>query len=69
MIHNGKQSDHTSNDKVKLFHESIVVIKEEWFDDMNLTVDATFPMALIKRTKTGFNKRIKFPLDTKRRIW
>ena len=32
-----KKSDHTSNDKFKLFCGIIVVIEEEWFDDMNLT--------------------------------
>ena len=40
-----------TNDKGKLFGENIVVIEEEWFDDKNLTYDATFPTALIKRAK------------------
>ena len=35
---------------------------------MNLTAGGTFPMALIKRAKTGVNKKIKFPPDTMRRI-
>ena len=36
------ESDHTSNDIVKLFCENVVVIEEEWFSVMNLTDGATF---------------------------
>ena len=42
------KSNHSSNNKVILFCENIVVIEEEWFDDMNLTDDETFPIDLIK---------------------
>ena len=59
-----KQPDHTSNDKVDFFRKIIVVIEEKCFDDMNLTYGATSPTALIKRAKTGCNKKIKFPRDT-----
>ena len=50
-----KTPSHTSNDKVKLFCENIVVIEEELFDDTNLTDGATFKTALIKREKSRFN--------------
>ena len=55
-----KQSDHTSNDKVRLFRENIVVIEEEWFVDMNLTDGATFLAALIKSSKSRINQKINF---------
>ena len=42
-----------------------MVIKEEWFSDINLTDGATFPTDLIKRTKTRANKKINFPHGTK----
>ena len=42
---------HTSNDKVKIFRENIVVIEEKWFGDMNLTDGSTFATDLIKREK------------------
>ena len=54
MIHR-KKSNHTSNNKVKTFCEDIVVIEEEWFDDMNLTYGATFLMSLIKHAKSRIN--------------
>ena len=57
MVHNNKKSDHTSNDEVKLFCGNIVVIEEEWFDDMNWTDDATFSTALIKREKLDSIKK------------
>ena len=60
-----KQSDHRSNNKVKLFCEIIVVIEEEWFDDMNLTDGATYLKALIKHAKNRFNQKIKFPREKK----
>ena len=63
-----KQSENTSNDKVKYFCETVVVLEEEWFDDITLTESATFPVALIKREKTRVNQKIKFPRCTKRRI-
>ena len=63
-----KQSDHTSNGKVKTVHKIIVVIEEEWFDDMNLTDGATFTMDLIKRAKNMVNQKIFFMRDTKWRI-
>ena len=50
-------SDHTSNNKVKLFHENIVVIEEEWFDGMNLNYSANFPTALIKRKNINSIKK------------
>ena len=37
------KSDHSSNNKVKLFCENIVVIEEEWFADANLTDGEKFP--------------------------
>ena len=46
-----RKSDHTSDNEVKIFCETSVVIEEEWFDDMNLTDHATFPIALIKHAK------------------
>ena len=49
------KSDHSSNNKVKLFRENIVVIEEEWFSGMNLTGGEMFPTALIKREKSRFN--------------
>ena len=55
-IESNKQSDHTSNDKVQIFRESVVVIEEELFDDVNLTDGTTFLAALIKRAKTRGNK-------------
>ena len=50
MIEILKKSDQTSNNKVKNC-ENIVVVEEEWFDDMNLTNGATFTADLIKRKK------------------
>ena len=38
----------------------MLVIEEEWFDNMNLTDGATFQTALIKRAKTRVNKKIFF---------
>ena len=46
-----EQSNHTCNDKVKLFRRDIVIIEEEWFHDNNLSDGATFLIALIKRAK------------------
>ena len=46
-----------------------MVIEEEWFYDMILTDGATFPTALIKRAKYIFSQKIKFPRNTKQRIW
>ena len=60
-----KKSDHTSNNKVKLFCESLVFIEEEWFDDTHLTNGATFLTALIKRAKYRFNHEITLPCETK----
>ena len=51
------KSDHTSNNELKLFFENIVVLEEEWFYNLNLTYDATFPTALIKRAKSVFNQK------------
>ena len=45
-----------------------MVIEEEWFDDMNLTDGATFPMDLIKHTKTTVNQKIKNSRDTMKHI-
>ena len=39
---------HSSNDKVKLFQENIVVIEKELYDDLNLIGGSTFTTALIK---------------------
>ena len=55
-----RKSDHSSDNKVKLFRENILVIEEEWFSDMNLTHGTNFPMALIKREKSIFNQKISF---------
>ena len=57
-----KQSDHKSNNQVKIFTENIVVKEEEWFADMNLTDGATFPMALIKHENQESTKKIIFHL-------
>ena len=57
MKHNWKKSDHTFDDKVKLFCENILVINEDWSDDMNITDDAAFLAALIKCTKSRFNQK------------
>ena len=46
-----------------------MVNEEEWFGDNNLAVGATFPIPQTKRAKTRFNKKIKFPRDTKPHIW
>ena len=50
-----KKSDHSSDNKNKIFCKTIVVIEEEWFDGMNLTYGATFLMSLIKRAKSRIN--------------
>ena len=63
-----EKSDHTSNDKFRLFCGNIVLIKEEWFDDININGGATFPRALIKHVKYICNQKINFLRDTKRRI-
>ena len=63
-----RKSDHTSNDKVKLFCGNIVVIEEEWFSGMNLTDVSTFPTTLIKWAKSRINQNNNFPRDTKQRI-
>ena len=47
-----KQLDHISNDKVKIFWKSILVIEGKHFDDKNLTDDATFPKSLIQHEKS-----------------
>ena len=51
------KSDHSSNNKVRIFHDNIVVIGEEWFTDMNLNDDKTFRMAPTKLTKYRINQR------------
>ena len=56
------ESDHTSNDKVKLFRKNVVVLGEGWFDYMNLTDGVTFPTDLIKRAK--YRSNIYLPYDT-----
>ena len=61
------KSYHSSDDKVKLFRENIVVIEEEWFADINLTDSETFLTDLIKHAKTIFKKYIN-TRDTKQRI-
>ena len=48
------KSDHSSNDKVKLFSENIMVIKEECFDDMNLSDGVIFLMDVIKSEESIF---------------
>ena len=63
-----RKSYHSSNAKVQLFREKIVVIEEEWFDGMNLTDGTTFPKVLIKREKSKFNQNINLPRDTKQHI-
>ena len=63
-----KKSDHTSNDKVTLFCENIVLIEEELFFDKNLTYCATFPTTLIKRAIPRSNRKINFPRKIKQRI-
>ena len=68
MIEILKKSDQTSNNKVKNC-ENIVVVEEEWFDDMNLTDGETFLTDLIKRAKNRVNQKIIFLRDTKRRTW
>ena len=51
------KKDNSPNNKFKLFCDNIVIIEEEWFSDMNLTVIETFPLALIKRVKLKFNEK------------
>ena len=46
-----RKPDHLFNDKVKLFHENIVVIKKKWFANINLTESATFLTVLLKHMK------------------
>ena len=53
MEQDKKQSDHTSSYKAQIFHKIIVVVKEEQFGDINLTVGATFLSALKKKYKKG----------------
>ena len=60
MIENWKKSDPTSNNSVDCFRKNVVVIDEEWFNDINLTGGANFPTPLIKHAKTGFNKKLIF---------
>ena len=69
MIQNLKKTDDTSNYKVKLLRESIVVIEEDWFSNNDITDSATFPTDLIKSAKYRFNKKINVPYETKQRIW
>ena len=52
-----------------MFHESVVVIEEEWFSGMNLTDGAKILTVLIKPAKTRVNQKVTFPRDTKRRTW
>ena len=59
-----KYSEHTFNDKDKLFRENIVVIEEEWFDDRNLTYGVTFSPVLIKHAKSRIKQNNKFPCGT-----
>ena len=59
-----RKSDHSSKNKVKLFHEKIVIIEEERFADINLTDGTTFLTDLIKFEKSIFNQNISFPRDT-----
>ena len=35
----------------------MLVIGEEWFDGINVTDSANFPLALIKRAKFRFNQK------------
>ena len=46
-----RESDHTFDDKSKIFFENIVLIAEYWFADINLTDGETIPAALIKHEK------------------
>ena len=46
-----------------------MLIEEEWFYNINLTDGESFTAALVQRTKTKVNQRMKFLHDTKRRIW
>ena len=59
------KSDHSSNDKDKIFRGNILVIEGKWLSGMNLTDGATFPAALIKSAESRFNQKIYFPRDTK----
>ena len=45
-----------------------MVVKEEWFDEMNVTDGVAFPKTLIKRAKTRVNQKIKYPHITKRHM-
>ena len=51
------KSYHTSNNKVQLFCKNSVVIKEEWFADINLTSAGTILTALIKCAKSRINNK------------
>ena len=51
------KSDHSSNNRVKLFCQNIVFIEEEWFADINLNYGATSLTALTKRAQSIFNKK------------
>ena len=51
------KSYHTSNIKVQLFCKNNVVIKEEWFADINLTGVATVLTALIKFARSRIKNK------------
>ena len=50
------QSYHISNDKV-FSCESVVVVEEEWLNDVELIDGEIFPMPLIKCAKTRVNQK------------
>ena len=51
------RSDNSPKNKVKTFHENLVVVEEEWFSEMNLTDSDTSPPDLIKREQLRFNQK------------
>ena len=52
------RSDNSPKNKVKTFHENIVVVEAEWFSDISLTDGDTFPTALTKRAKLRLNQKL-----------
>ena len=52
------RSDNSPKNKVKTFHENLVVVEEEWFSGISLTGGATFPTAPTKSEKLRLNQKL-----------
>ena len=52
------RSDNSPKNKVKTFHENVVVVEAEWFYNISLTDGSTFPTTLTKRAKLRLNQKL-----------